>query len=113
MNKAPEVYIQISLDQLGGSHNTELHRLLQVGVPLTVLRAYFDTTVIGATVHPEAAEHSHSTINGTPTRSSHSGTAYYETHVAGQRNLDVYTFCEQFLQKFYSNLTGVTAVILL
>ena len=30
---------------------------LQVGVPLRVLRGYFDTTVIGATVHAVAAEY--------------------------------------------------------
>ena len=64
--------------------------LLQVGVPVWVLWEYFDATVTGATVHPEAAEYSHSTLNRTATWSSHSGTAY--THVTGRRNLDVY--CE-------------------
>ena len=38
-----------------------------------------------------AAEYPHSTLKGTPTCSSHRGTALYETYVAGWRNLDVYT----------------------
>ena len=58
--------------------------LLQVGVPLTVLWRYSDATVIGANVHQVAAEYPHSTLNGIPTCSSHSGTALYETHLASQ-----------------------------
>ena len=37
-----------------------------------------------------AAGYPQSTINGTPTCSSHSGTAFYETYFASGRNLDVY-----------------------
>ena len=36
-----------------------------------------------------ASEYPHSTLNGTATCRSHSSTAYYETYVAGRRNLDV------------------------
>ena len=35
-------------------------------------------------VHAVAAEYPHSTLKGTLTRSSHSSTELYETHVAGQ-----------------------------
>ena len=40
--------------------------------------------VTGATAYPLVAEYPHSTFNGTPTCSSHIGTALYETHVAGK-----------------------------
>ena len=43
---------------------------VQVGVMLRVLLGHSD-----ATVHPEAAECAPSTLNGTPTLNSHSGTA--------------------------------------
>ena len=35
-------------------------------------------------MHPVAVEYPHSILSGTLTCSSHSGTALYETHVAGQ-----------------------------
>ena len=54
-------------------------------VPLRVLLGYLDATVIEATVHPVAVEYPHNTPNGTPTCSSHVGTALYDTHVAGQK----------------------------
>ena len=45
---------------------------------------YSDATVTGATAHPVAAESPHRTLKGTVSCSNHSGTALYETHVAGQ-----------------------------
>ena len=53
-------------------------------IPPSVFVWYSDTTVTGATVHAVAADYSHSTLSGTPTCSSHSGTALYETHIASQ-----------------------------
>ena len=44
-------------------------------------------TVTRAAVHAvAAAEYPHSTINGTPTCSSHIGAVLYETHVIGQED---------------------------
>ena len=43
---------------------------------------YFKGTMMGATVHAEATEYPHSTFKGTPTYSSHSGAALYETFLA-------------------------------
>ena len=51
---------------------------------LEYLYRYSDVTVTEATVHPVAAEYPHSTLKGTPSCSSQSGTALYETHEAGQ-----------------------------
>ena len=55
-------------------------RLLQVRVPLRVIGGYIDTTVTGVTAHAVAAEYPlYSTLKGTSTCSSHSGTALYDT----------------------------------
>ena len=43
-----------------------------------------------ASVHAVAAEYLHSTLKGTPSCSSHSGTALCETYVAAWRDLDEY-----------------------
>ena len=55
--------------------------LLQVGVPLKVHWGY--------TLQHRPKLVSHSTLRGTPTCRSHSGTALYETYVAVQRILGV------------------------
>ena len=54
---------------------------------LEYLWEYPAATVCTATPITVAAEYT----KGTPTYSSHSGTALYETYVAGQRKLDMYT----------------------
>ena len=46
-----------------------------------------DATMTEATAHAVAAEYPHSTLNGTLNCSSHSGTALYETHLAGQEDI--------------------------
>ena len=51
---------------------------------LEYLWGYSDATVIGANAHAVAVEYPHSSFNGTPTHSSHTGTVLYETYVAGQ-----------------------------
>ena len=58
-----------------------------VSVNLRVLLGYSDATACVVTSQPfvtVASEYPHSILNGTGTCSSHSGTGYYETHVAGQ-----------------------------
>ena len=70
-----------SFDRLRRSHITAvLLWLLQIGVPLRVLWGYSDATVTEATMHTVAAEYPHSTLNGTPTWSSHSGIALWDPH---------------------------------
>ena len=58
-------------------------------------RLYSVATVTGATIHTEAAVYPQGTLNGTPICSSHSGTALYETYLAGQEEsgCDTFTFC--------------------
>ena len=73
------VYTARFLQWLRRSHITQYR-----WVPLRVQRGYYDATVTKATTHPVAAEYPHSSINGTPTCSSHIGTALYDNHVAGQ-----------------------------
>ena len=47
------------------------------------------------TVHVVAAECPHSTLNGTPTCSSHSSTTLYEDHLAGlEESKCVHISCE-------------------
>ena len=49
----------------------------------------------GVTVIKKLKRSPISTLNGTLTRSNHSGTAQYETHVTGRRNLDYHLCCLQ------------------
>ena len=70
--------------------------LLQVTVPLKVQWGYSDATVTKgweATAHAVAAEYPHSTLKGTPTCSSHSGTLSYETHAASQEEFGFVWAC--------------------
>ena len=46
---------------------------------------YSDATVTGATMHAVAAEYGHSTLKGTPSCSSLSGTVLCDTFVASQK----------------------------
>ena len=62
------------------------------GVPLRVLWGYSTATGYTAASITVASEYPHSTLKGTLTCSSHSGTALYETHIVGLRNLDVYSY---------------------
>ena len=60
-----------------------------VGVPFRLLPVcgYSDAALTEVTAHPVAAVYPHSTVNGTLTCISHSGTLHtlYETHVASQK----------------------------
>ena len=72
-----------SSNGLRRSHITQLPSLW-----LLQVRSYSVATVTGATTHADAAEYPHSTLNGTPTYSSHSGTAFHETYVTDQEKSD-------------------------
>ena len=70
-------------------HSTVQFWLLQVQI-LKVLWGYSDATVTGATLH--AVLCSHNTFLCTPTCSSHSDTASYETYVTSQDDVYKCTF---------------------
>ena len=57
-------------------------------------------TVTWATLHAVAAEYLQSTLKGTPTWSSHSSTALYETYVASQED----SGCVFWMQDLLPNL---------
>ena len=88
-----------SCDQLRRLHVTQYH----CGYcKLEYVWGYYEGTLMllwQATAHPVAAESPHRTLNGTPTCSSHIGTALYETHVAGQEesaDLKIFSFSADF-----------------
>ena len=53
-------------------------------IPLRVLWAYAAATVTVPTMHAVGEEYPQSTLKGTPTCSSHSGTTLYETYLSSQ-----------------------------
>ena len=85
-----------------------------------VLWGYCNTTVTEATVHAIAAEYPLSTVNGTLTCSSLSGTELYETCIAGQEEsgcVHYYRYkgckCQQYELKGNKPLTALKLIALL
>ena len=79
--------------------------LCSTAVTIASWRTFDGATVIGATTHAVAAKYPHSTLHSILTCSSLSGTALYETHVAGQEESGCVLSLLAFLNPLHTLVT--------